>query len=316
MKIKALIFISITFLVSACSNEDNQTEAVSNDTDTQPQVVDNSTVNNPDLNNLTLKWEATGLRNPESIVYDKKRNRLYVSNVDGAPLDKDGKGSISILSLDGKIIEQAWIIGLDAPKGLAMYDDKLYAADLTALVEIDIEAGIISNYYPAKEAKLLNDVTARSNGEIYVADTITSSIYRLKDGIFEAWINSSPQLENPNGLLAEEDRILVAAWGIMTDGFKTEIPGHLKSVNYDDKTIKSLGNGTPVGNLDGIENNGNGDYYVTDWMIGKLFLISPSGAATELLQLEQGLGDLTVLKEKNLMILPLMFSNKLLAYTF
>ncbi len=303
MKLHYLTLISIVFLTGAFNSvySEENTSATTN------------TVKATDT--LTLAWEATGLKNPESIVYDKKRNRLYVSNVDGSPLDKDGKGSISILSLDGKIIEQAWIIGLNAPKGLAMYNDKLYTADLDTLVEIDIKAGNISNYYYAKEAKLLNDVTARSNGEIYVADTITSSIYRLKDGTFEAWINASPQLENPNGLLAEKDRILVAAWGIMTDGFKTEIPGHLKSVNYSDKTIKSLGNGNPVGNLDGIESDGHGDYYVTDWMIGKLFLISPSGSATELLQLEQGLGDLTVLKDKNLMILPLMFSDKLLAYT-
>lgn len=295
MKLQHLTLISIIFLTSVFSSVHSEGHK-SNDA-------------------LTLAWEATGLKNPESIVYDKKRNRLYVSNVDGSPLEKDGKGSISILSLDGKIIEQAWIIGLNAPKGLAIYNDKLYTADLDTLVEIDIKAGIISNYYFAKEAKLLNDVTARSNGEIYVADTLTSSIYRLKDETFDAWVNSSPQLENPNGLLAEKDRILVAAWGIMTDGFKTEIPGHLKAVNYSDKTITSLGSGKPVGNLDGIENNGHGDYYVTDWMNGKLYLIKPSGDATELLQLEQGLGDLTLLKNKNLMILPLMFGNKLLAYT-
>ena len=303
MKLHHLTLISIIFLTSAFSSVHSEEHTTAANDTAKASVA------------LNLAWEATGLKNPESIVYDKKRDRLYVSNVDGSPLDKDGKGSISILSLDGKIIEPAWIIGLDAPKGLAIYDDKLYTADLDTLVEIDIEAGNISNYYYAKEAKLLNDVTARSNGEIYVADTLTTSIYRLKDGIFEAWINSSAQLENPNGLLAEEDRLLVAAWGIMTDGFKTEVPGHLKTVNYNDKTIKSLGNGKPVGNLDGIESDGHGDYYVTDWMIGKLFLITPSGTATELLQLEQGLGDLTVLKSKNLMILPLMFGNKLMAYT-
>jgi len=45
--------------------------------------------------------------------------------------------------LNGSIIELNWIAGLNAPKGMAIYDNssgssKLYVSDITDLVEIDI----------------------------------------------------------------------------------------------------------------------------------------------------------------------------------
>ena len=99
----------------------------------------------------------------------------------------------------------------------------------------------------------------------------------------------------------------------MTDGFTTEIPGHLKSISLQEKSITSLG-GVPIGNLDGVESDGNNGYYVTDWMAGKLFQINTSGKATLLLELEQGMADHEVILEQKLILLPMMMSDKVLAY--
>jgi hypothetical protein len=54
--------------------------------------------------------------------YDRERNVIYVSNVDGKPNDKDAKGSIALLSADGKKVNHDWVTGLNAPKGLALVD--------------------------------------------------------------------------------------------------------------------------------------------------------------------------------------------------
>ena len=99
----------------------------------------------------------------------------------------------------------------------------------------------------------------------------------------------------------------------MTDGFATEIPGHLKSISLKDKSITSLG-GTPIGNLDGVESDGKNGYYVTDWMVGKLYQINKAGDATLLLELEQGMADHEVLIEQKLILLPMMKNDKILAY--
>lgn len=263
--------------------------------------------------NLQLQWQTDGFKNPESVVYDKQREQLYVSNVNGKPTEKDGNGSIAIVSLDGDIETLDWVGGLDAPKGLAIHGDKLYVADIDTLVVIDIASGSISKRYTLSDAKFLNDVTAAANGDIYVSDMMLNRIHRLRDGKFSIWLED-PALENPNGLLAQDSRLVVGAWGVMTDGFATETPGHLKAVSYSNKSISSIGSGKPVGNLDGVETDADGDFYVTDWMAGALLHIDTAGTAEKLLDLNQGSADHEYILERDLLLIPMMNDNKLLAY--
>ena len=162
------------------------------------------------------------------------------------------------------------------------------------------------------DAKFLNDVTASNEGDIFVSDMLLNRIHRLSNDQFNLWLES-PELENPNDLHAEGDHLILAAWGVITDGFTTEIPGHLKSISLQEKSITSLG-GVPIGNLDGVESDGNNGYYVTDWVAGKLFQINTNGKATLLLELEQGMADHEVILEQKLILLPMMMSDKVLAY--
>ena len=262
--------------------------------------------------NVTQSWELAGFKNPESVVYDSKRDRLYVSNVEGSPVEKDGAGSISTVSMDGQMLEVDWVSGLDSPKGLAIHNDHLYVADIDKLIEINMETGSISNEYVAEGAKFLNDVTARSNGEVYVSDMMTNQIYVLKDGNFSVWLESDA-LENPNGLLAEDDRLIVGTWGVMKEDFSTEVPGHLKTVDYTSKEIKSIGSGESIGNMDGIENFAGG-YLVTDWVKGAMSLVDNNGDASLLLQLEQGMADHEVIESSSMAFIPMMKNDTLLAY--
>src|SRR3990172_6136787 len=135
---------------------------------------------------ITLEqlWETGGLNNPESVVYDGKSGAIYVSNVNGAAGDKDGNGYISRLSLDGKVLDQEWVKGLNAPKGLALSGGKLYTADIDTLVEIDIATAAITHRYQVADAKFLNDVAAAPNGDIYVSDMSMNRIHLLHDGKF------------------------------------------------------------------------------------------------------------------------------------
>lgn len=263
---------------------------------------------------LLPAWQTdTVFEQPESVVLDKKRNILYVSNVNGNPNDVDANGYISQLGLDGKVITQHWIDGLNGPKGMAIVGDILYVADINELVAIDLASNKISQRYVAKDAKFLNDVAADQAGNVYVSDMLTNTIYRLSNNTFASWINDQ-QLEFPNGLLVEGDNLILGSWGVMTDGFATAIPGHLKTIAISTKAITSLGDATPVGNLDGVEADGEGNYFVTDWMVGKLLHITPAGISTTLLSLTQGSADHTVLADQNLIIIPMMLSGNVIAY--
>src|ERR671927_746689 len=127
-------------------------------------------------------WESLAeLKTPESVVYAPRQDTLFVSNIDGKPDQKDQKGFISKVSLsNGSIIELNWITGLNAPKGIAIYNNsKLYVSDITDLVEIDIASGKIIKRFTAPGSSFLNDVVSDNQGNIYVSDTGTNTIYRL-----------------------------------------------------------------------------------------------------------------------------------------
>ncbi len=260
-----------------------------------------------------MLWEVQGLANPESALPDVKAGIIYVSNVNGAPNAKDGNGSISTVSLDGKVIAQKWSTGFNAPKGLALSGGKLYAADIDELVEIDTKDGTITKRYPAKDAKFLNDVAADAAGNVYVSDMVTSTIWKLSGGMFTVWL-ADAKLENPNGLLVEDGNLRVGAWGVMTDGFATKVPGHLISVALDSKAITTVGDGTPFGNLDGLEPLGGGAYLVTDWMSGKVMKYHAGGKVETLLELGQGAADIGYDAASKTMFVPQMSKGTLAAY--
>jgi DNA-binding beta-propeller fold protein YncE len=117
------------------------------------------------------------LKNPESVIYSPKQDILFVSNIDGKPNEKDQKGFISKVSpSNGNIIELSWITGLNAPKGMAIYNNtKLYVSDITDLVEIDITNGKIIKRFNAPGSVFLNDVASDNHGNIYVSDTGTNT---------------------------------------------------------------------------------------------------------------------------------------------
>lgn len=263
---------------------------------------------------LIPAWQSPAeFQAPESVIYHPGSDTLFVSNINGKPNEANGKGFISQMSIKGEILNLHWLDGLDAPKGLALSGDTLYVSDIDKLVAIDINSQKIIHRYPAEGAKFLNDVAIDKNGYVYVSDMMTNRIYRLKDDAFTIWIDD-PKLESPNGLLVEKDQLIVGSWGTMTDGFMTEVPGHLKIIDIASKKLASLGDQTPVGNLDGVEADGEGNYLVTDWINGRLLQILPNGSSTTLIAFEPGSADHTVIPEYNLVIIPMMLKNQVLGF--
>lgn len=257
-------------------------------------------------------WETEGFKNPESVVIDQKNNVLYVSNVNGVPTDKDNNGFISKVSKDGKIIKSNWIEGLNAPKGLRIFGNKLYVTDIDEIVVIDINKNKIEKKYKAEGATFLNDIAVANDGAVYATNTFGfSGIFRLKNDKVTLW-HKSDDLQMPNGILANGNNLIIAPWGIdfNPENYQTKTPGSILSISTKDKTVKLISK--PIGNLDGIEKNGN-DYIITDWLAGKLFYFS-NGTTTELVDLPQGSADLAYDAKSKTAFIPLMNDNKIVAY--
>ena len=259
-------------------------------------------------------WSLDGFQAPESALLDTERNVLYVSNVAGEANAKDGVGFISKVSPDGKMVEAEWVKGLNAPKGLVMSGDKLYVSDVDQLVEIDVNSGKVTNTWNAEGSQFLNDTAADSAGRVFVSDMLTDSIYVLENGNLSVWVQDAALL-HPNGLRVDGDRLLVAAWGkdIQPD-FSTKEPGRLLAVDLKTKEISAVGSGAPVGNLDGLEPDGAGNWIASDWVAGTLYRIHPDGAADQLLDLNAGSADLEFIDGDKLVIMPMMMDGKVTAY--
>jgi sugar lactone lactonase YvrE len=260
-----------------------------------------------------LLWETKGLAQPESVVVDPATGAIYVSNIVGAVMQKDGNGFIAKLNGDGKMVTRQWVKGLDSPTGLALHDRTLYVADVDQLVEINAASGEIVKRYPAKGATFLNDVAIDPDGTVYVSDTPSNTIWRLKDGSFEPWI-ADDKLNGPNGLLVQGDMLVVASLGkIPGVGQKQELAG-LSLISLKDQSVTKLGDGRPIGNLDGLELLQPGVYLVTDWAAGALYRVDAKGKAQQLIDLNQGSADLTYLPDKKIVLIPMMLDNTLVAY--
>lgn len=260
---------------------------------------------------LDLVAEVPDLEHCESVVYDPERKVLYVS-VQGGDIEKDG--SIAKLSLKGSLLKADFITGLNNPKGIALKGDKLYVSDVTELVEIDLEKEVISQKYTAENIEFLNDVALRDNGEVFVSDMFTSSIYRLdRQGVFEKWM-SSPTLENPNGLLILDDEMFIAAWGFFNDRKPIDAPqGSFLKLNLKTKKIEKV-SPTALGNLDGIQVYDKNHFLISDWVNGKVLKVSKDGKSEVFYQTEKSVGDILYLPKSKILAMPINIENKVLIY--
>jgi hypothetical protein len=213
--------------------------------------------------NITLKklWESpNSFTTCESVCYDAKDNLLFISCINGNPADKDGNGFISKLSLAGDIEKLNWITGLNAPKGMGIFQRKLYVTDIDRILEIDIDKGVIIKDHPVKDAKFLNDITIDPGGNVYISDMATGKIHRLFSGVVETWLEDK-NLSSPNGLFYEDGEILI---GTKNGIFSTDIESKRTWL-----IVKE------TGGIDGLEGDGHGNYLISDWM-GKIQLVNPN----------------------------------------
>jgi sugar lactone lactonase YvrE len=250
-------------------------------------------------------WSTDGFDMPESVTFDAAGNRLIVSVMEGAPNAVDGNGHLALLSTDGKIIDAKWATGMDAPKGLALMNGKVFAADLTSLRVVDAQTGKLLQSLPAEGSVFLNDVTT-SGDEIFVSDMMTNTIWRYADGTFEKWLES-PELNHPNGLYWDNGRLLVGAWGKgLKNDFTTEAPGSLLAIDPATKAISVVAR--DIGNIDGIARL-NGKLVLNDWINGKVFEIDADGISNEIMSEPAGLADISA--HDDVLYLPHMLEGRI-----
>lgn len=137
-------------------------------------------------------WESdtTGIKGPESVLYDTKSNSLYVSSMNS--------GTVTRYDLEGKLVKKDLVTGLNSNKGSAFYNNLFYTAEMNAVAVVDLEKGTIVKRIPVEGAVMLNDLAIDSKGVIYVTDTRTGKVYRIDGDKPTLYLENMP---GANGLL-------------------------------------------------------------------------------------------------------------------
>jgi len=255
---------------------------------------------------VTKIWETDKIfKTSESVLYDPKRDVLYVTNFDQFNMgNPKATQYISKLSLKGEIIVKKWIDGLNHPLGMTIYKNKLYVAERKKVAVIDMTKGVILKRFPVKGSIFLNDIAVDRKGKIYISDSRKNVIWKSKGEDFEEWL-TGPEISGPNVLYIQKNKLLIGNSGDQ----------QLKAIDISNKSITTLAH-FPKGFIDGIRSDGNGNLLVSLWK-GKIYRVSMDGKIKLILHtVNKGLysADFEYIPKKKMLIVPAFHANKVVAY--
>ena len=248
---------------------------------------------------LEKLWETdTVIAIPESVLPDVKNKVLYVSLIDGDAWAADSKGGVAKLSMDGKKYDSTWITGLNAPKGLGHYRNRLYVADISEIVVIDISKGKVEKKIPVEGAEGFNDIAVDNNGVVFVSDSKTGRIWRIENDIPSMYLEN---IKGANGLLCVKNDLVFAEGKSL---MKADAQKHLTKITE-----------VPQG-IDGIESVGNGDFVVSSW-VGYIYYVNAGGQTETVLDThldKKNTADIGYDKTKKIVYVPSFNAKTIAAY--
>ena len=215
--------------------------------------------------------------------YDPQGRVLYVSEFGSEfkPLEKDGKGRISRVSLAGQVLDRQFlpVAGevLNKPKGIWIAGNRLWVTDIDVVWVFDLRTRR-GKKLALPGIQFANDPTVMGSA-LYVSDNRGDQVYRVEPADFletpgEPRVTRVFQGKsvNPNGVYPGRDGSLLVV-GFMSP----EQSRGIYSVSADGE-VKTLAAG--LGRLDGLYQMDDGTLLITDWNSGSLLRWSASGTET------------------------------------
>lgn len=232
-------------------------------------------------NTSTIQAASTttveNLMMPESAIAHPD-GRVFVTEI--GEFGKKGDGKITVINPDGSSATLA--DSLNDPKGIDLYNNALYVADVDRLVKVsldgEVEVLVKAEDFPGK-AVFLNDIEIDGNGTVYISDSGTddgenSGIYQFSaNGEITEILDDTAKIIRPNGLLMDGyNTMLVADFG----------NGDLYQLDIASATANKVNAG--FGGADGLVRDTNGFLYISDWGNGKLWQLIEPKATPQLIR--------------------------------
>lgn len=244
---------------------------------------------------------VTGFAFPESCAYDPGQKVLYVGEFGGeklAPAEKDGKGSIARVSLDGKKIERRFFTGtaeqpMNKPKGIWVRGNRMWVTDIDAVWIFDTKTK--KSRRLAVPLVFANDPAIMGNA-LYVTDNRGDKLIKIEPADFlDAKVE--PKISTvfekagvgPNGVAPGRGGKLLIV------GFQ---PPEARAIYTVDKNGKVEAISEPLGRLDGVMQLADGSLLVTNWATSSLFQWSERTGALHLARDFKGPADFCVIPGK------------------
>ena len=251
--------------------------------------------------------KVTGLKMPESAIAHPD-GRIFVSEI--GEFGKNGDGKITVINKDGS--RQTLADGLNDPKGLDLFNNQLYVADVDQVLRIGLDGSktVIARPGDFQEKPVfLNDIEIDGLGNVYVSDSGDDNgkhgaIYQISpEGRVSQLINDKSGIKRPNGLLMDgPGKLLVADFGT----------GKLFQVNFAGKkaSVTLLNQG--FGGADGLVRDTDGLLYVSDWAGGKVWQLIEPRATPQLISTgHQSAADIAVSADGRFLLIPDMKAGEL-----
>lgn len=277
-----VLTLTLAALTAACAGDaDPESDAAGEAAATADVVADTAPVTVADA----------GLSTPESVLHDAEADVYLVSNINGAPLDKDGNGFISRVGPDGAVADLKWIDGategvtLNAPKGMALHGDTLFVADIDSVRAFGRTTGEYFGARGVPGATFLNDLTVGPDGTLYVSDSGlnadfsssgTDAVHRFRGDASEV-VAEGTGMGSPNGILAFDGSLAVVGFGapevrILSLGGASD-EADAAAGQGPGRVIATL----PGGQLDGIVRLDDGSFLVSSWETQTIYHVPAEG---------------------------------------
>lgn len=186
----------------------------------------------------------------ESVEYDAINDRFLVSN-----------GSNIVIVDDTGTPTGTFGSGASSSYGMEVMGTNLFAISGTVVKAYDLTSGVLTSSVTITGAQFLNGMASDEINKIWVTDFGAKKIYELD---FSDPANPSYTLivsnttTTPNGICYDEanNRLVFVNWGSSAK---------IKAISLSDYSVTTLVDNTGVSNIDGIDNDNYGNFYISSW---------------------------------------------------
>lgn len=190
---------------------------------------------------------AQTYQSAESVEYDPSQNRFLISNGNNI-LARASDGTLSFFG-NGS-----------ASHGLEVLGDNVFGLSGDILRGYDLETAEEVMSVTLSGAAFLNGLTSDGVETLYATDFSGQKIYKIN----VADLNAPTQevivdntVKTPNGIIFDgaNNRLIFVTWGNNAD---------IREVDLVDHTVSVI-TSTSLGNIDGIDDDSDGNYYISSW---------------------------------------------------